>query len=104
MQYSTWAMDGQDVDRHLFGLKRWPNEDVPALHTDTAFAKSSHWELGTSHFSRLWFDDQGCGEGKSLLLLCASSCWRLGADDAFQQRYHCLMLEASPGRQSRRDC
>lgn len=70
MQYSAWAADGQGVDRHLFGLKKslQPGEDVPALYTDEAFAKSSHWELSTSQLSSPWFDGWGYGEGECRFL------------------------------------
>jgi carnitine O-acetyltransferase len=69
MQYSAWAADGQGVDRHLFGLKKSlrEGEEVPALYTDEAFAKSSHWELSTSQLSSPWFDGWGYGEGESLV-------------------------------------
>lgn len=67
MQYSAWAADGQGVDRHLFGLKKSVRADegeaVPALFTDPAFARSSHWELSTSQLSSKWFDGWGYGEG-----------------------------------------
>ncbi|KAF5374161.1 hypothetical protein D9615_008834 [Tricholomella constricta] len=66
MQYAAWAADGQGVDRHLFGLKKLvrteEGEEVPALYTDEAFAKSSHWELSTSQLSSPYFDGWGYGE------------------------------------------
>jgi len=65
IQYSTWAADGQGVDRHLFGLKKLikpGEEEVPELYKDEAFARSSHWELSTSQLSSRYFDGWGYGE------------------------------------------
>jgi carnitine O-acetyltransferase len=41
----------RNLIRHLFGLRRMLDEGeaVPALFTDAAFTKSSHWRLSTSH-------------------------------------------------------
>ncbi|TFK39028.1 acyltransferase ChoActase/COT/CPT [Crucibulum laeve] len=64
MQYSSWAADGQGVDRHLFGLKKLlkEGEELPEIYKDEAFAKSSHWELSTSQLSSKYFDGWGYGE------------------------------------------
>lgn len=64
LQYAAWAADGQGVDRHLFGLKRMlkEGEPVPAIYTDEAFAKTSHWELSTSNLSSPYLDGWGYGE------------------------------------------
>ncbi|KAJ7074107.1 hypothetical protein C8F01DRAFT_1099264 [Mycena amicta] len=63
-EYSAWAADGQGVDRHLFGLKRMlrPDEPVPEIYQDKAYAHSSHWELSTSQLSSPFFDGWGYGE------------------------------------------
>lgn len=65
LQYSAWAADGQAVDRHLFGLKKMlkAGEVVPALYTDEAYTKTSHWELSTSQLSSPFIDGWGYGEG-----------------------------------------
>ncbi|KAF9005419.1 acyltransferase ChoActase/COT/CPT [Cyathus striatus] len=64
IQYSSWAADGQGVDRHLFGLKKClkEGEEVPEIYKDQAFAESSHWELSTSQLSSPYFDGWGYGE------------------------------------------
>lgn len=66
IQYSTWAADGQGVDRHLFGLKKlvrqYQGEEIPELYKDEAFGKSNHWELSTSQLSSRYFDGWGYGE------------------------------------------
>ncbi|KAJ7195467.1 acyltransferase ChoActase/COT/CPT, partial [Mycena pura] len=64
VQYAAWAADGQGVDRHLFGLKRLlrEGESLPALYTDGAFARTSHWELSTSQLSSPYLDGWGYGE------------------------------------------
>ncbi|KXN82235.1 Carnitine O-acetyltransferase, mitochondrial [Leucoagaricus sp. SymC.cos] len=64
IQYSSWAADGQGVDRHLFGLKKVlkEGEDLPEIYKDPAFAKSSHWELSTSQLSSKYFEGWGYGE------------------------------------------
>ncbi|KAF9443518.1 acyltransferase ChoActase/COT/CPT [Macrolepiota fuliginosa MF-IS2] len=64
IQYSTWATDGQGVDRHLFGLKKLlkQGEELPEFYKDEAFSKSSHWELSTSQLSSRYFDGWGYGE------------------------------------------
>jgi carnitine O-acetyltransferase len=66
IQYSTWAADGQGVDRHLFGLRKLVDQDrgeeIPELYRDEAFGKSSHWELSTSQLSSRYFDGWGYGE------------------------------------------
>lgn len=65
MQYSTWAADGQGVDRHLFGLKKMlkEGEKLPEIYRDGAYGKTSHWELSTSQLSSDYIDGWGYGEG-----------------------------------------
>lgn len=65
MTYSSWAANGQGIDRHLFGLKKSlkSDEEVPGLYKDEAYAKSSHWEMSTSQLSSPLFDGWGYGEG-----------------------------------------
>lgn len=67
IQYSTWAADGQGVDRHMFGLKKLlkEGEEVPELFKDKVNAKSGHWELSTSQLSSNYLEGWGYGEGKS---------------------------------------
>lgn len=64
MTYSSWAVNGQGVDRHLFGLKKAlkPDEEVPELYKDEAYSKSSHWDIVTSQLSSPSFDGFGFGE------------------------------------------
>lgn len=64
VQYSTWAADGQGVDRHLFGLKKMlaPGEEIPEIYTDKAFSQTNHWELSTSQLSSKFLDGWGYGE------------------------------------------
>ena len=64
IQYSTWAADGQGVDRHLFGLKRMleKSEPLPEIYQDQAFFKSGHWEVSTSQLSSKYFEGWGYGE------------------------------------------
>ncbi|KAF5360627.1 hypothetical protein D9756_004610 [Leucocoprinus leucothites] len=64
IQYSSWAADGQGVDRHLFGLKRMlkDGEPLPEIYKDETFAKSSHWELSTSQLSSKFLEGWGYGE------------------------------------------
>lgn len=64
MQYSTWAADGQGVDRHLFGLKRMiqSGEETPAIYLDKAFSATNHWELSTSQLSSDYLEGWGYGE------------------------------------------
>jgi carnitine O-acetyltransferase len=68
IQYSTWAADGQGVDRHLFGLKKLvrtnKGEEVPSIFTDVGFGKSGHWEMSTSQLSSKYLDGWGYGEGE----------------------------------------
>jgi len=70
IQYSTWAADGQGVDRHMFGLKMLlrEGEKMPEVFKDPVHSKSSHWELSTSQLSSNYLDGWGYGEGKSSLL------------------------------------
>jgi carnitine O-acetyltransferase len=69
IQYSTWAADGQGVDRHMFGLKMLlkDGEKMPEVFKDPVHGKSSHWELSTSQLSSNYLDGWGYGEGKSSL-------------------------------------
>lgn len=49
--YTTMAMSGQGVDRHLLGLKLLAKENnlpVPALYSDEAYTKSTHFRISTS--------------------------------------------------------
>ena len=64
-QYSAWALDGQGVDRHLFGLKKLlkEGEEMPEIYRDEAYSRTSHWELSTSQLSSRFFDGWGYGEG-----------------------------------------
>jgi len=64
MTYSSWAANGEGVDRHLFGLKKClkEGEELPELYQDEAYAKSSHWEMSTSQLSSPSFDGLGYGE------------------------------------------
>lgn len=68
IQYSSWAADGQGVDRHMFGLKRLVDankgEEMPAVFKDEVHARSSHWEMSTSQLSSRWLDGWGYGEGE----------------------------------------
>ena len=70
MTYSSWAANGEGVDRHLFGLKKClqEGEALPELYKDEAYARSSHWEMSTSQLSSPLFDGWGYGEGKSPFL------------------------------------
>jgi carnitine O-acetyltransferase len=65
IQYSTWAADGQGVDRHMFGLKMLlkDGEKMPEVFKDPVHGKSSHWELSTSQLSSNYLDGWGYGEG-----------------------------------------
>ncbi|KDN41016.1 hypothetical protein RSAG8_07722, partial [Rhizoctonia solani AG-8 WAC10335] len=64
LTYSSWAADGQGVDRHFFGLKKLikEGEPIPEVYTDPSFSKSNHWELSTSQLSSDYFDGWGYGE------------------------------------------
>lgn len=49
--YTTMAISGQAIDRHLLGLKMVAVEDnlsIPDIYTDTAYAKALHYKLSTS--------------------------------------------------------
>ncbi|XP_049415888.1 carnitine O-acetyltransferase [Epinephelus fuscoguttatus] len=49
--YTNMAVSGQAIDRHLLGLKMQAVEEkvsIPAIYTDTAFAKALHYKLSTS--------------------------------------------------------
>ncbi|KYK59710.1 carnitine acetyl transferase [Drechmeria coniospora] len=61
LEYITAASDGKGVDRHLFGLKKLlgPDESVPAIYKDPAYAYSSSWYLSTSQLSSEFFNGYG---------------------------------------------
>ncbi|KIH86853.1 carnitine O-acetyltransferase [Sporothrix brasiliensis 5110] len=61
IEYISAALDGYGVDRHLFGLRKLldPNEPVPAIYADPAFAYSSKWFLSTSQLSSEYFNGYG---------------------------------------------
>ena len=65
MEYAAWAIDGQGVDRHLFGLKKMikDGEEIPEIYRDPAYSRTSHWELSTSQLSSKYIDGWGYGEG-----------------------------------------
>jgi len=73
IQYSTWAADGQGVDRHMFGLKKLlkDGEKMPEVFTETVHGKSSHWELSTSQLSSNYLEGWGYGEGESFPITSA---------------------------------
>ncbi|KAG0171267.1 Carnitine O-acetyltransferase mitochondrial [Apophysomyces sp. BC1034] len=62
--YMADSVNGQGVDRHLFGLKNslLPNEPKPALFSDPAYSYSSHWYLSTSQLSSEYFEGYGWGQ------------------------------------------
>ncbi|KAJ2892576.1 hypothetical protein MKZ38_009607 [Zalerion maritima] len=61
IEYISVASDGKGVDRHLFGLKKLlePDEEVPAIYKDPAYAYSSTWYLSTSQLSSEFFNGYG---------------------------------------------
>lgn len=61
--YMGQCVNARGVDRHLFGLKKSlrPDEPVPAIFTDPAYAYSQHWYLSTSQLSSEYFDGYGWG-------------------------------------------
>jgi carnitine O-acetyltransferase len=69
VEYAAWTVDGQGVDRHLFGLKKMirEGEDVPEIYQDSAYSRTSHWELSTSQLLSKYLDGKEYGEG----LLCS---------------------------------
>jgi len=64
VEYAAWAVDGQGVDRHLFGLRKMIKEDeaLPEIYLDQAYSRTSHWELSTSQLSSKHVDGWGYGE------------------------------------------
>ncbi|CAI2177916.1 1965_t:CDS:10 [Funneliformis geosporum] len=64
VRYMSESVEGKGCDRHLFGLRMSlkPDEQKPAIFTDPAFAKSSHWNLSTSQLSSENFQGYGWGE------------------------------------------
>lgn len=61
IEYISAASDGKGVDRHLFGLKKLlePDQEVPAIYKDPAFAYSGSWHLSTSQLSSEFFNGYG---------------------------------------------
>ncbi|KAL9622755.1 MAG: hypothetical protein Q9160_002873 [Pyrenula sp. 1 TL-2023] len=61
VKYTTEAIDGRGVDRHLFGLKKLvkPGEETPAIFKDPAYAYTSTWFLSTSQLSSEYFNGYG---------------------------------------------
>ncbi len=61
VEYISAASDGKGVDRHLFGLKKLigPNEELPAIYKDPAFAYSSKWFISSSQLSSEYFNGYG---------------------------------------------
>jgi carnitine O-acetyltransferase len=61
VEYISAASDGKGVDRHLFGLKKLlgPNDEVPAIYKDPAYAYSSKWFISTSQLSSEYFNAYG---------------------------------------------
>lgn len=59
--YISAASDGKGVDRHLFGLKKLlgPNDEVPTLYKDPAYAYSCKWFISTSQLSSEYFNGYG---------------------------------------------
>lgn len=59
--YISAASDGKGVDRHLFGLKKLlgPNDEVPSLYKDPAYAYSCKWFISTSQLSSEYFNGYG---------------------------------------------
>ncbi|KAF8263575.1 acyltransferase ChoActase/COT/CPT [Lactarius quietus] len=64
VQYSEWAVHGQGIDGHLFGLKGMlkDGEALPEIYKDAAFSLSRNWELSTSQLSSKYLDGWGYGE------------------------------------------
>ncbi|CDS09881.1 hypothetical protein LRAMOSA02558 [Lichtheimia ramosa] len=62
--YMADCVNGQGIDRHLFGLKKTiqSGEDTPSLFTDPNYAYSQHWYLSTSQLSSEQFDGYGWGQ------------------------------------------
>jgi carnitine O-acetyltransferase len=61
LEYISAASNGKGVDRHLFGLRRLlgPDQEVPAIYRDPAYAYSSSWYLSTSQLSSEYFNGYG---------------------------------------------
>lgn len=61
VEYISAASDGKGVDRHLFGLKKLlgPNDEVPAIFKDPAYAYSSTWYISSSQLSSEYFNGYG---------------------------------------------
>jgi carnitine O-acetyltransferase len=61
VEYISAASDGKGVDRHLFGLKKLlgPNDELPEIYKDPAYAYSSHWFISTSQLSSEYFNGYG---------------------------------------------
>jgi carnitine O-acetyltransferase len=61
VEYITAASDGKGVDRHLFGLKKLvgPNDEMPSIFKDPAYAYSCKWFISTSQLSSEYFNGYG---------------------------------------------
>lgn len=58
------AVEGLGCDRHLLGLKFLvePNEPLPSIFSDPAYARTSTWRLSTSQITSEYYDGWGWGE------------------------------------------
>lgn len=103
IQYSTWAADGQGVDRHMFGLKKLlqDGEKMPEVFEEGVHAKSSHWELSTSQLSSNYLEGWGYGEGESFILSASSSHLLLFVITYLHMRYnlHALTVHSFSTRE-----
>ena len=63
-KFTALAAKAQGVDRHLFGLFMMvkDNETVPALFSDSLYARSKKWRSSTSNLSHPRFNLWGYGE------------------------------------------
>ncbi|KAH8585575.1 acyltransferase ChoActase/COT/CPT [Bisporella sp. PMI_857] len=61
VEYISAASDGKGVDRHLFGLKKLlgPDEELPEIYKDAAYAYSSTWRISSSQLSSEYFNGYG---------------------------------------------
>jgi len=61
LEYISAASDGKGVDRHLFGLKKLlgPNDEMPEIYKDPAFAYSCKWFISSSQLSSEYFNGYG---------------------------------------------
>lgn len=101
IQYSTWAADGQGVDRHMFGLKKLlgDGEKMPEVFEEGVHAKSSHWELSTSQLSSNYLEGWGYGEGEFFFFVHFISLLPLlHHRSPYQTRYSFLLVSPRPTR------